>query len=270
MTADRAAERVAPPRPLRRFELAPVGGIWRHELALFRRYWRSQTFAATVEPTFYLLAFGYGFGSLVAVVSGMRYLDFMATGVVGIAALFTAVFPGMFNGYIRRVFQHTYDAILATPVDVHELVAGEALWIAAKSSVYSCTPLVVALFFGLDPAPGMLLVPFVVFWLSLGFALFGMWTSTVVPSINSFDYVITGVVTPLFLVAGTFFPVDALPRWAQYVAMANPLFHCVELVRHAVFGLRPAADVGHLALLVVFSALMWLLAVRGMRRRLID
>ncbi|WP_131740735.1 ABC transporter permease [Actinomadura roseirufa] len=258
------------PERLRRFETAPVTGIWRHELALYKRYWKSQSFASMVEPTFFLLAFGYGFGSMVAMVGHYRYLDFVATGVVGTAALFTSVFPGMFNGYIRRVFQHTYDAMLAAPVDVHELVTAEASWIAAKSAVYSCTPLVVALFFGLDPAFGMLLVPFVAFFTALGFGLFGMWTSSVVPSINSFDYVITGVVTPLFLIAGTFFPVGALPGWARYTAHLNPLFHCVELVRHAVFGLRPMADLGHLGALVLFAALMWIIAVRGMRRRLID
>ncbi|MFC6878286.1 MULTISPECIES: ABC transporter permease [Actinomadura] len=262
--------RPAPPARLRRFEMAPVRGIWRHELALYKRYWKSQSFASMVEPTFFLLAFGYGFGSMVAAIGDYRYLDFVATGVVGTAALFTSVFPGMFNGYIRRVFQHTYDAMLAAPVDVHELVTAEALWIAAKSAVYSCTPLVVAMFFGLAPAPGMLLVPFVVFFTALGFGLLGMWTSSVVPSINSFDYVITGVVTPLFLIAGTFFPVGSLPRWAQYAGWCNPLFHCVELVRHAVFGLRPLADLGHLAALWAFAGLAWAIAVRGMRRRLID
>ncbi|GGV15054.1 transport permease protein [Actinomadura cremea] len=262
-----AAERA--PR-LRRFEMAPVRGVWRHEFALYKRYWASQSFASMVEPTFFLLCFGYGFGSMVAVIGDYRYLDFVATGVVGTAALFTSVFPGMFNGYIRRVFQHTYDGMLAAPVDVHELVTAEASWIAAKSAVYSCTPLVVALFFGLDPSFGMLLVPLATFFTALGFGLFGMWASSVVPSINSFDYVITGVVTPLFLIAGTFFPVDALPGWAETASKLNPLYHCVELVRHMVFGLRPLEDLGHLGVLAVFAALMWTLAVRGMRRRLID
>ena len=261
---------VEPAPKLRRFEMAAVRGIWRHELALYKRYWKSQSFASVVEPTFFLLAFGYGFGSMIAVIGDYRYLDFVATGVVGVAALFTSIFPGMFNSYIRRAFQHTYDGMLAAPVDVHELVTGEALWIAAKSAVYSCAPIVVGMFFGLDPSPGMLLVPLVTFCTALGFGLFGMWTSSVVPSINSFDYVITGVVTPLFLIAGTFFPLDSLPGWAHKAAYLNPLYHCVALVRDAVFGLNPLADLGHFAALAAFAALMWVIAVRGMRRRLID
>jgi lipooligosaccharide transport system permease protein len=251
-------------------QAASLGGIWRHEFALYKRYWRSQSFASMSEPTFFLLAFGYGFGSLVSTIADYRYIDFVATGVVGTAALFTSVFPGMFNGYIRRVFQHSYDAMLATPLNVAELVTGEVLWIAAKSSVYACTPLIVGMAFGLNPAWGMLLVPFIVFITAFGFGLFGMWASSIVPSINSFDYIITGVVTPLFLVAGTFFPIDTLPTWAHVAAQFNPLYHCVELVRDAVFGLHPLEDLAHLGPLLLFALLMWLLAVRGMRRRLID
>jgi lipooligosaccharide transport system permease protein len=255
---------------LRRFEWAPVRGVWRRELALFGRYWRSSSFAATIEPTFYLLAFGFGFGSLLGQVAGYRYVDFVGTGVVGTATLFTSVFPGMFNTYIRRIYQHSYDAVLAAPVDVHEVVAGETSWIAAKSGLFSCTPLLVAMAFGLRPAYGMFLVPLITVATAVGFALFGVWASTVVPSINSFDYVITGVLTPLFLVAGTFFPLSGLPEWARTLALLNPLYHCVELVRHAVFGLRPLDDLGHLGGLAVFAALTWTLALRGMRRRLID
>jgi len=116
----------------------------------------------------------------------------------------------------------------------------------------------------------MLLVPLVGFLTGLGFGLFGIWVSAVVPSIDSFNYIISAVLTPLILVAGTFFPIDSLPDWARVLAQFNPLYHCVELVRHAAFGLRPLADLGHIAVLAVFAGLMWVLAVRQMRKRLID
>ncbi len=78
------------------------------------------------------------------------------------------------------------------------------------------------------------------------------------------------MLTPLFLVAGTFFPIEGLPDWAQALAQLNPLYHCVELVRDAAFGLQPLADLYHAAALVVFAALMGFLAERKMRSRLID
>jgi lipooligosaccharide transport system permease protein len=90
----------------------------------------------------------------------------------------------------------------------------------------------------------------------------------IVPSIDSFGYVISAVLTPLFLVAGTFFPVDGLPGGRRRLAQLNPLFHCVELVRAAVFGLS-AGDLVHVLALAVFAVAMWLLAVRRLRTRLV-
>ncbi|MFD0658029.1 ABC transporter permease [Thermocatellispora tengchongensis] len=122
------------------FEWAPVRAVWRRELALYRRYWASTSFAALVEPTLYLLAFGYGFGSVIGTLYGYEYRDFVSTGVVATAVLFIGAFGGMFNTFIRRTFQHTYDAMLAAPVDVHELVTAEASWLAAKAGLYGCAP----------------------------------------------------------------------------------------------------------------------------------
>ncbi|HKA69075.1 MAG TPA: ABC transporter permease, partial [Actinomycetes bacterium] len=140
---------------LRWFEPQCLAAVWSRELALFKRYWASTTFASIVEPTIYLLAFGVGFGTLVSVIDGRPYIEFLGTGIVATAVLFTSVFAGMFVTFVRRIYQQTYAALLATPVDVHEVVTGEATWHAAKAGVYGCAPLLVAIAFGLDPSPGM-------------------------------------------------------------------------------------------------------------------
>ena len=115
------------------------------EIINFSSYWRSTTFSSTVEPTIYLLAFGFGFGSIVSTVAGYDYVQFVGTGTVATAVLFSSIFPGMFGTFVKYQFQHTYDAILAAPVDTEELVSGEALWLAMRASVYGCTPLLVAM-----------------------------------------------------------------------------------------------------------------------------
>jgi lipooligosaccharide transport system permease protein len=259
-----------PPRAdVRWLETSALAGIWTREVTLFTRYWRSTSFAALVEPLVYLLAFGFGFGSLVAAIGAVPYIQFLGTGIVASAVLFTSVFTGMFTTFVRRVFQKTYDSLLATPIDVHEIVIGEALWIASKAAVYGCAPLLAAMAFGLPPSWGMLVVPLVGFLTGLGFALFGILASAVVPSIDSFNYITSAVVTPLFLVSGTFFPLDQAPGWAQTLAALNPLYHCVELVRAAVFLTWSWSDAGHVAVLASFAALMAVLAIRAMRRRLL-
>jgi lipooligosaccharide transport system permease protein len=175
----------------------------------------------------------------------------------------------MYGTFIKYSFQHTYDAILAAPVDTEELVTAEALWIAARAGIYGCVPMLVAMLFGLDPAWGMLCVPFIAFIAGFGWASFGTLISAVMKSIDNFSYVTSTVITPLFLVAGTFFPISGLPEWAQVLANFNPLYHCVQLVRDAVFGFV-WDDLWHLGFLLAFGVAMWRLAINRMEKRLID
>ena len=102
------------------------------DIAIFGRYWKATTFSSIVQPTIYLLAFGLGFGSLCLTSAGVKYKQYVATGVVATAVLFSSAFPGMFNTFIRWQFQRTYDAVLAAPVDVEELITAEILWISIR------------------------------------------------------------------------------------------------------------------------------------------
>ncbi len=255
---------------LKRFERPALTGVLVREVVNFSSYWRSATFSSSVEPTFYLLAFGFGFGSLVSKVGGYDYVQFVGTGTVATAVLFSSAFPAMFGTFIKYQFQHTYDAILAAPVDTEELVTAEALWVAARAGVYGCVPLVVAMAFGLDPAWGMLTVPLIAFVAGFGWACFGVAIAGFASSIENFSYVISAVLTPLFLVAGTFFPLNRLPRWAQIAGEFNPLHHCVELVRHAAFGFVGWSDLGRVGALVLFGLVTWRVAIFAMTRKLIN
>ena len=257
-------------RTLHRLERPALAGVLVREVINFSSFWRSSTFSSTVEPTIYLLAFGFGFGSLVSRVGGLDYVQYVGTGTVATAVLFSSVFPGMFSTFVKYKFQRTYDAILAAPVDTEELVTAEALWIATRAGTYGCMPMLVAMVFGLDPSWGMLVVPLIGFTAGYGWACFGILIAALLKSIDNFSYVTSTVITPLFLVAGTFFPLSGLPEWVQVVANVNPLFHTVELVRHAVFGFEGTVDLGHLAALLAFALVLWRLAIRFMTRRLVD
>jgi lipooligosaccharide transport system permease protein len=256
-------------RRLGRLERAALQGVMVREVVNFSSFWRSSTFSSTVDPTIYLLAFGFGFGSLVSTVAGYSYIDFVGTGIVATTVLFSGCFPAMYGTFVKYQFQHTYDAILAAPVDTEELVTGEALWIAARCGVYGCVPMLVAVCFGLNPSWGMLLVPFIAALAGLGWACFGIFIAARSKAIETFSYWQSGLLTPMFLVAGTFFPLSELPEWAQVAGNLNPLYHCVQLVRDVVFGNYGWPDVGHLAFLAGFAAVSWRLAIRYMERKLI-
>jgi lipooligosaccharide transport system permease protein len=261
---------LAEPR-LRSIEPNAIGAIWSREIQLFRRYWRPTTFSAVVEPTIYFLALGLGLGALITEVDGIPYVQFVGTGIVASAAMSAAVFPGMFNTFVARVFQKVYDGILATPISPGELVLGEATWISAKAGIYACAPLLITIiFFDLPPVPSMVLVPLVAVLTALGWAFFGQWMSGIVSTIDSFSYVTGALITPLFLVSGIFFPLGNLPDWARLVAELNPLYHSVQLVRDASFADLAVNDLGHLIFLVGFALVAGFLAVRRLTVRLID
>ena len=255
---------------MRRLEPAAITGVMSREVANFRTFWKSTTFSSVLEPVVYLLAFGLGLGAtIVDDVDGMAYVEFVGTGMVATAVIFSSALPAMFGTFVKHRFQRTYDAILAAPVDVEELVTAEMLWIGLRSGVYGTFPLIVSMFFGLDPAPGMVLVPLFAFVTALGFAAFGIAVAATVAKIDQFSYVTTLCVTPLFLVAGTFFPIDQLPEGLQVLAQFNPLHQLVVLVRHACFGFE-ATDLLRIGALAAFAVVLWRVAVRRMEKRLID
>ncbi len=255
---------------MRRLEPAAISGVMSREVANFRTFWRSTTFSSTLEPIVYLLAFGLGLGATVVDrVDGLEYVEFVGTGMVATAVIFSSALPAMYGAFVKHHFQQTYDAILAAPVDVEELITAEMLWIGIRAGLYGTFPLLVTMAFGLDPAPGMLLVPLFCVITALGFAAFGIAVAATVQKIDQFSYVTTLFVTPLFLVAGTFFPIDDLPRGLQAAAQLNPLHQLVELVRDASFGFEPV-DLLRLAGLLLFAGVLWRVAVRRMTVRLID
>jgi len=255
---------------MRRLEPAAITGVMSREVANFRTFWKATTFSSVLEPIIYLVAFGVGLGStIVDRVDGLEYVEFVGTGMVATAVIFSSALPAMFGTFVKYKFQNTYDAILAAPVDVEELVTAEMLWIGIRSGFYGCFPLLVAMAFGLDPAPGMLVVPLFCFVTALGFAAFGIAVAGTVSKIDQFSYVTTLFVTPLFLVAGTFFPIDQLPLGVRVASQLNPLHHLVELVRHACFGFE-ATDLLRVAFLVLFAIALWRVAVNRMEKRLID
>jgi lipooligosaccharide transport system permease protein len=265
-----ATPAAAPRTRIGRLERPALMGVLVREVINFSSFWKSSVFSSTVEPTIYLLAFGFGFGSLVSTVAGYDYVEFVGTGTVATAVLFSSVFSAMFGSFVKYQFQHTYDAILAAPVDTEELVTAEALWIAARAGVFGCAPLLVAMVFGLNPSWGMLLVPFIGALTGYGWACFGIFIAAKLSSIDHFSYVTSTVVTPMFLTAGTFFPISGLPEWAQVLAQFNPLYHCVQLVRHAAFGFEGWVDLYHVGVLVVFGMITWRLSIRYMTKKLVN
>lgn len=248
-----------------------IGAIVLREWLVFRRVWRAPMFGSLVEPVVYLLAFGYGFGALVSEVAGLPYLDFMATGAAAISVLFTGMFPGLVNGYFRRAENHLYDGFVAAPISLAELVTGESAWTGVRTAIVAALTLLVAWAFGVDLRGTAVLAPLIGYVGGFGFACLGAAFASRLRSTHQFDFVIAGIIVPMFVVAGTFFPVEDAPVWLRWPAMVNPLTHVTELFRMAAFGTGGPVDLAvSSAVVLTFTAAAWWLAVRWLTDAMID
>ncbi len=243
--------------------------VWYRNFMVWRVYFWAGLVGDIVEPLLYLFAMGLGLGMLVPDVGGVSYIAFIAPGIICSSAMYAATFECTFGAYTRMSRQGTYDAILATPVSLDEVVAGEVLWGATKSAFSCLAMLVVMLPAGLLATPWTLLALPVAFLTGLLFASAAMLVTAWCKGYDFFSYYFTLVISPMFLFSGIFFPVESLPSWAQKAAWALPLTHAVDLNRSLFSGIARASTLADLAWLTAATLALFLLALRGVRRRLV-
>ena len=244
--------------------------VWERNLAVFRKYSLPSLVGPSIgEPLLYLLGFGFGLGTLVGTIGGMRYVEFVAPGMVLSSAMFAAAYECTYGAYVRMVHQKTYDAIITTPLSLEDVVAGDILWGASKATFNGTVMLVVVALFGLTRSPWSLAVPVVIALLALLFSALSLVVAALAKSFEFFNYYLTLVVTPMFLFCGIFFPLESLPRWARALARFLPLTYAVRAARALMQG-RPGPDtLLPLVWLVPGIIVAYLLAARLVRRRLI-
>ncbi|MDP2937588.1 MAG: ABC transporter permease [Dehalococcoidia bacterium] len=243
--------------------------VWQRNWDVFMRLWRVELWPGFLEPVIILLAMGFGLGAFVQPISGQSYLQFIAPGLVASSAMFSASFECTYGSYIRMSFQKTYDAILATPVMVEDVVTGEVLWGATRALFSGGVVLVVITAFGLVQSPAALLVLALLFLQGLAFSSLSLFFTGLAPSIYTFNYYFTLFITPLFFFSGIFFPLEQLPAVFQTISWFTPLTHAVNLYRALVLGQVFWDLAWDLAWLLMFTGIFVVLCQVVMRRRLI-
>ncbi len=247
--------------------------VWQRDADVFRRTILVNFLPPLLEPVLYIAAFGFGLGSLVHTVpyqgEEIRYLNFMVPGVIAVSIMFWAYFETTYASFVRMYYQRTFDAIVATPLLVEDVIAGEWLWGATKSALASILMLAIISLFGLVAWPsGLLVIPLAILG-GLLFSALGLVTTALVPQIDSFNIAQFLLIFPMFLFSGTFFPIQILPGWAIKLALALPLTHVSFLVRGAVLGKMPPHWIASAVYLVVLTLAATGAAVLLMRRRLV-
>jgi lipooligosaccharide transport system permease protein len=250
--------------PSPRHAASVAGRNWR----VFQKLWKGTLAPQFIDPLFYLVAMGYGLGTYVALRNGVSYQDFIAPGLVASAAMWSASFECTYNVYIRMNEYHLYDAVLSTPVEAQDLVAGDLAWSSIRAAIYGTVFLIVVTAFGLIHSWWAIAIPFAVVVGGLAFSTIAYTFTSLIPRIDLYSYYFTLGLTPMFLFSGIFFPFDQLPGWAEVVAWFTPLYHLVEVTRGLADGPGPIVLL-HLGVLLAISVALFAIPVRAVRRRLV-
>ena len=243
--------------------------LWQRNRDVFFRVWWTELPGAVAEPLFVLLAMGFGLGGFVGNINGQRYIEFIAPGIISSYVMFSAVFECTYGSFVRMQYQRTYDAIIATPLNVDDVIAGEMFWGATRAVMTSIIILLVLAAFQLVSSPWALLIPVLSVLEGLMFASIAMFYTSLVKSIYTFNYFFTIIITPMFYFSGVFFPISSFPPIVQKLSWIAPLTPVTNLSRGLVSGKLESGLWFSFALAVAITMVFFWLALVKMRRRLI-
>jgi lipooligosaccharide transport system permease protein len=247
--------------------------VLEQDLMVYRRVWRGSLLVSFLSPVLFLGAIGFGLGALVnrgsGGVGGLPYVAFLAPGLLATTAMQTGAIEATYPIMGKVRWDRTYEAMLATPLSLADLVAGDLGWLALRSLLVSAVFYVVMLVFGLPRGP---LAPLAVLaggLTGLAFAAPIYAFSTQQENDSGFASLQRFVIVPLFLFGGAFFPITRLPVLLQAVAWLTPLYHGVALSRGLALDRIGAGEaVLHAAVLLAYIAGGALLSWLGLRRRM--
>jgi lipooligosaccharide transport system permease protein len=243
--------------------------VWRRNLLVWRKLAIASVLGNIADPLLYMLALGYGLGTFIPEVGGMKYIAFIGTGMVCQSAMFTSSFEAMYSAFSRMHVQRTWEAIINAPLSLDDVVFAEWIWAASKSVMSVLAILIVVMVLGYGHSWLSLWVLPLGFVIGLTYGGFGLVMNSLAPGYDFFTYFFTLVLTPTLLLSGVFFPVDQMPATLQTIAALLPLSHAIDIARPLLAGRVPGNVLLHLAVLLAYACAAFYAALVLTRRRLL-
>jgi lipooligosaccharide transport system permease protein len=246
-----------------------VIAVWRRNLLVHLRTWKVQMVAPVIEPIFSVLAFGWGVGALVtARVQNVPYLTFVGAGILAFTVIMRAMFETTYASYFRMVYQSTYDAILATPIEAESLAFAEILWAVTKSLFDALIILLILVIFGAATSVWAALAIFPLLLGSFFIAGLSLGITAHVRDIDSYNFYMA-VFFSLIFMCGAWFPIDVLPKPLQILAWALPITSAIDLTRAFLTGQFLRRHLLEAFYLLVMAVVFTEWAMRSLRRRMV-
>jgi len=247
-----------------------VLAVWRRNVTVHLRVWKMNLIAPIIEPVISILGFGWGIGALViGQVAGISYLSFAGAGLLAITVLMRAMFETTYAAYFRMVYQSTYDAILATPVDAESLACAEILWAITHGIFDTLIIMTVLVAFGAATSWWAVLAPLPLIFGAMFMAGLSLGVTAHVHDIDAFNLYMALFFSTMYL-TGAFFPLEVLPVWLQWAARILPQTESIELTRAFLTGRFQTQHLYEAVYLIISAVVACEWAMKSLRRRMVS
>ena len=232
--------------------------IWLREIKRFLRE-KPRIIGNLATPFMWFILMGIGLSSVTTL--GSNYLGFVLPGVIGMSILFTSIFSGVSVIYDKQF--GFLKEILVAPVPRSSIVLGKVAGSATISIINGIIILVLGTAMGvvqinsLGQIFGAILVMGLI---SFSFVSIGIAIASRLSSMEGFQVIMSFIVMPLFMLSGTFFPLDSVPAWMKYISIVDPLMYGVDGLRSLLLGTSEFPLYVDLFVLGTFSAMMILIS----------
>jgi ABC-2 type transport system permease protein len=204
--------------------------LWLRQI---KRYLRSKSriLGSLAQPLLFLLALGYGFGSVFQKAGEGSYVNFLAPGIIGMSIIFTSIFTGIEIIWDRQ-FGFLKEMMVA-PMSRLNIMIGRTIGGATVATIQGVIVLVLSMVFGFHPHSlvGVLFVVPVMFLVALLFTALGTMIASLLDDMQGFQLIMNFLVMPLFFLSGALFPLEGLPKALSIIAKLDPLSYGVDAFR---------------------------------------
>jgi ABC-2 type transport system permease protein len=252
----------------------PLVSLVRREIVRFYRQ-RSRVIGSLSAPLIFWVFLGSGLSAAFPtppMPGGQGYLEYFFPGILLLTILFASIFANI--SVIEDRHQGFLQSVMVAPVSRFALVGGKVFGGAAIAMLQGALLLTLAPLAGFSlTAPSFLLTLAILALLSLTLTALGFFFAWKLDSVQGFHSIMNVVLFPMWLLSGSFFPVERAPVWLRPIMYANPLTYGLSALKRALYLANPAYAAGHgLVSTIAMSALfgiafygisLWIVQQRG-------
>jgi lipooligosaccharide transport system permease protein len=180
-----------------------------------------------------------------------------------------AIYDSTWNVFFKLNYGKLYEGMLATSLGPLDVALGEILYALLRGLLYATGFMIIMQIAGLNLAWTAILALPAVMLIAFGFASLGMAVTSYMKAFQQMEW-INFVLLPMFLFSSTLYPITVYPQVIQWIVMALPLWHGVELVRGLTTGTLSPVMWVHIAYFVAMIAIGLVFTTKRLRALFLD